>query len=84
MGLKLHTLWFSKINEEIKGEAYSADLGDDDSIIETLDLPLDDTINAGFYDVTEKWVPYLQTFFQEDIRLSEYDYFISFDYRDEW
>lgn len=47
MGLKLRLTWFDKNNDDFKGEEYSKDFGDDDSLIDALGLPLDDTMNNG-------------------------------------
>ncbi|EKN3948187.1 cloacin immunity family protein [Yersinia enterocolitica] len=84
MGLKLHLDWFDKKTELCKGEEYSADLQSDGSVIEQLGLQIENNINNGGFDIEEYWIPILQKYFFHQINTSEYDYQISFDYRDEW
>lgn len=84
MGLKLTLDWYDKQTEAFQGEEYSLDLGDDASILETLGIPVDNTINNGGFNVIEDWVPAIQPYFQHSIALTSYDYQISFDYRDVW
>lgn len=63
---------------------YSKDFGGDDTIIELLELPLDDTMNSGEFEVAQSWVILIQPHFKKIIVIDNYDYFIEFDYRDEW
>ncbi|EPJ8562272.1 cloacin immunity family protein [Klebsiella pneumoniae] len=82
MGLKLNLTWFDKKTEEFIGEEYSKDFGDDGSVIESLGMPLKDNINNGGFDVEKSWVPLLQPYFKNKIKVDTYWYQISFDYRD--
>lgn len=84
MGLKLRLEWFDKKTEDFIGEEYSADLGDDDTVIEQTVKPTENIINNGGFDVISAWVPYLQKHLTHKIELDKYTYFISFDYRDKW
>ncbi|AUU11503.1 cloacin [Serratia marcescens] len=84
MGLKLRLTWFDKNNDDFKGEEYSKDFGDDDSLIDALGLPLDDTMNNGEFDVKESWVALIQPYFTSKISTEKFDYFLSFNYRDKW
>ena len=82
MGLKLHIHCFDKKTEEFKGGEYSKDFGDDGSIIESLGMTLKDNINNGWFDVEKTWAPILQPHFKNVIDINNFDYFVSFDYRD--
>ncbi|MEI7143536.1 colicin E3-like toxin immunity protein [Pectobacterium brasiliense] len=84
MGLKLRVNWFDKTTDDFIGKEYSNDFGDDDKIIEALGLPLDDTMNNGFFDVIPDWVPVLQSHIEHKFDLKKFDYQVAFDYRDEW
>ncbi|WEF10307.1 cloacin immunity family protein [Pectobacterium actinidiae] len=84
MGLKLRVNWFNKTTDDFIGKEYSNDFGDDDKIIEALGLPLDDTMNNGFFDVTPDWLPILQPHIAHKIDLKKFDYQVAFDYRDAW
>ncbi|UBX30707.1 colicin E3-like toxin immunity protein [Arsenophonus apicola] len=84
MGLKLNLSWFDKSTKEFVGEKYSEDLGENGSIIELLGLTIKDNINNGVFDVQNQWVRFLQPYFTELIEIKKYNYFISFDYADEW
>ncbi|EOF8198221.1 colicin E3-like toxin immunity protein [Yersinia enterocolitica] len=84
MGLKLRLTWFDKTTNVFVGTEYSKDFGDDDTIIERLELPLDDTMNNGEFDVAPSWITSIQPYFKNIIAIDNYDYFIAFDYRDEW
>jgi len=84
MGLKLHLTWFEQKNDKFVGEEYSKDFGDDDSLIDVLGLPLDDTMNNGEFNVKDEWVTFLQPSFTHKISTQQFDYFISFNYRDKW
>ncbi|MEE3649462.1 MULTISPECIES: colicin E3-like toxin immunity protein [unclassified Brenneria] len=84
MGLKLQLNWFDKVTEDFVGDEYSQDFGDDDAIIEQCGLPLDDTMNNGFFNVTEDWVPILQPYITHKIDLKNHIYQVAFDYRDKW
>ncbi|MDS0788903.1 colicin E3-like toxin immunity protein [Proteus vulgaris] len=85
MGLKLHTQWFDKKTEEMIGEEYSKDFGDDDFLIdETIDPKDENIINNGVFDLHEGWVKAIQKHVTHKIELNKYLYQISFDYRDKW
>lgn len=51
MGLKLRLEWYSKQTESYEGEEYSEDLGDDDSVIEALGIPVENNINNGGFNI---------------------------------
>ncbi|MBS0847274.1 colicin E3-like toxin immunity protein [Citrobacter sp. JGM124] len=82
MGLKFNLTWFDKKTNEFKGEEYSKDFGDDGSVIESLGIPLDGSINNGDFKVSKEWIPLLQPLFKDEIDLSKGSYYVSFDYRD--
>ncbi|MBI0552602.1 colicin E3-like toxin immunity protein [Pectobacterium parmentieri] len=84
MGLKLRVNWFDKTTDDFIGKEYSNDFGYDDKIIEAFGLPLDDTMNNGFFDVIPDWVPVLQLHLTHKIDLKKFNYQVAFDYRDEW
>ena len=84
MGLKINLTWFDKKTEEFIAEEYSQDLGDDDTVIEQTVNPKENIINNGGFDVIPDWVPHLQKHLNHQIVLDEYDYQVSFDYRDQW
>ncbi|WP_285417263.1 colicin E3-like toxin immunity protein [Pseudomonas sp. efr-133-TYG-5] len=84
MGLKLRLNWYEKISEQPVGKEYSADLGDDGSIIEALGLMAESEIYDGGFDVRTDWVSRLQPFFTHKFDESIYDYQIAFRYRKSW
>ncbi|HAS8353528.1 TPA: cloacin [Vibrio vulnificus] len=85
MGLKLHTQWFDKKTEEIVGEEYSVDFGDDDFLIEETINPKDENIiNNGVFDLKKEWINAIQKNINHKIEPDKYDYQVSFDYRDKW
>lgn len=84
MGLKLRLTWFDKKTDEFVGAGYSEDLGDDDTIIELLGLSKDETMNNGEFEFIQNWIIFIQPYFKNIILMDKYDYFIAFDYRDQW
>lgn len=84
MGLKVRLNWYNKKTEVGEGREYSKDFGDDASIMDTLGIAPENTINNGGFDIGEDWVAVLQSQFLHTIDLSAYDYQVSFDYRDVW
>ena len=82
MGLILNLTWFDKKNDEFSGEEYSSDFGEDGAVIEKLGLPLKGTVNNGEFDVEEEFVAILQPYFKHKISTADFDYFLSFNYRD--
>lgn len=82
MGLKLRLTWFDKKNENFVDEEYSKDLGDDESVIDALGLPLEDSINNGEFEVSNNFARILKVYFKNSISLDDFHYFIAFDYRD--
>lgn len=85
MGLKLHTQWFDKVSEEIVGDEYSKDFGDNDSLInETIKPNNENIINNGVFDLKNEWIAAIQKHVSHKIDLNKYAYQISFDYRDKW
>ncbi|PAU99272.1 hypothetical protein CBG25_20185 [Arsenophonus sp. ENCA] len=84
MGLKLRLSWFEKTADDIAGEEYSRDLRDDGSVIEQLGLTIEDNVNNGEFNVKSHWVTVLNPYFNHKIQYDKYDYFVSFDYADEW
>jgi hypothetical protein len=84
MGLKLRLEWYDKQTDLCEGEEYSKDLGDDESVLNALGIPVENNINNGGFNVFEEWVPIIQPYFQHGIVFKTYDYQISFDYSDVW
>ncbi|WP_410003835.1 colicin E3-like toxin immunity protein [Pseudomonas lini] len=84
MGLKLRLEWYDKQTQLCQGEESSKDLGDDESVLNALGIPVENNINNGGFNVIEKWVATIQPFFQHDIALTTYDYQIAFDYSEAW
>ncbi|MBB6153916.1 MULTISPECIES: colicin E3-like toxin immunity protein [unclassified Pseudomonas] len=84
MGLKLRLEWYDKQTHLCEGEEYSEDLGDDETVLNALGIPVENNINNGGFNVLESWKPVLQPYFQNNISLTTYDYQISFDYSDVW
>ena len=84
MGLEIRLEWYDKETELGEGEELSQDFGDDGYVIEALDMPIDNNINNGGFDVGPQWVNTLQPHFLHVIRLSDYDYQVAFIYRDKW
>lgn len=82
MGLKLNLSWFDKSTEVCVCEVYSVDLGNDCSVIEHLGLPIE--VNNGEFRIKPEWVDILQPYFKHKIKYDYYDYFVSFDYADDW
>ena len=81
MGLKVILDWYDKKTEAAEGKEYSADLGDDPSIIEVLGLMDEGEIYDGGFDLKAAWVQQLQPLFNHKIEAAIYDYQISFRYR---
>jgi hypothetical protein len=82
MGLELRLEWYDKTTHECEGEESSKDLGDDESVLNALGIPVEGNINNGSFNVVEKWIATIQPYFQHEIALSTYDYQVSFDYAD--
>lgn len=81
MGLKVRLRWFDKVSELIVEKEYSEDFGDDSSVLDKLNIPLEKSINNGNFDVSTEWVVILQPYFRHALDLSTYDYQVSFDYQ---
>lgn len=84
MGLKVRLRWFDKKTEALVGKEYSKDFEDDSTVLDDLNLPLENNINNGNFDVSTEWAEILQPYFEHVLKLSTYDYQVSFDYRDVW
>jgi membrane carboxypeptidase/penicillin-binding protein len=84
MGLKVSLDWYDKETEIAVGKEYSADLGEDGSIIEALGLMDASNIYDGGFDVKTAWIQKLQPLFSHEIEAAVYDYQISFRYRKSW
>ncbi|WP_367374420.1 colicin E3-like toxin immunity protein [Pseudomonas lini] len=84
MGLKVRLDWYDKETEIAEGKEYSADLGDDGSIIEALGLMGESEIYDGGFDVLASWVPELQSLFNHQIDITAFDYQVAFRYRQVW
>jgi hypothetical protein len=84
MGLKIRLRWFDKVSELLVEKEYSQDFGNDSKILDELNIPLENNINNGNFDVDAEGVEILQPHFTHPLDLSKYDYQISFDYRDIW
>ncbi|MGY2136786.1 colicin E3-like toxin immunity protein [Pseudomonas reactans] len=82
MGLKVRLEWFDRTTECLSGMEESANLGDDYSVISKLGLSVDEDVNNGMFELRREWLPQIQTHFSHEIKLSESDYFIAFDYED--
>jgi len=82
MGLKLRLEWYDKHTQLCEGEEYSKDLGDDETVLNALGIPVENNINNGGFNVVENWTPIIQPYFQHNIFLTAYNYQISFDYSD--
>lgn len=84
MGLKVRLRWFDKKTEVLVEKEYSKDFGHDSTVLDDLDLPWENNINNGNFDVNTEWAEILQPHFEHALDLSMYDYQVSFDYRDVW
>ena len=84
MGLKVRLDWYNRDTEIAEGQEYSADLGDDFSIIQTLGLLDEKEIYDGGFDVSAGWVVALQYLFKHRIDISTHDYQVAFRYRKPW
>jgi hypothetical protein len=84
MGLKLRLEWFDKPTENFQGEEFSDDLGDDESVLNALGIPVENNINNGGFNVGSQWVAIIQPYFRHTIEITDSDYQISFDYRENW
>jgi hypothetical protein len=84
MGLKVRLRWFDKKTEVLVEKEYSKDFGGDSTVLDDLDLPMENNINNGNFDVNTEWAEILQPHFEHALDLSMYDYQVSFDYRDVW
>ncbi|MGY2366859.1 colicin E3-like toxin immunity protein [Pseudomonas azotoformans] len=82
MGLKVRLEWFDRTTECLSGTEKSVNLGDDYSVISQLGLSVDEDVNNGMFELRREWLPQIQTHFSHEIKLSESDYFIAFDYED--
>lgn len=80
MGLELRLEWYDTATLEFQGEETSKDLGDDESVLNALGIPVEGNINNGGFNVVEQWVATIQPYFQHQIALSTNDYQVSFDY----
>ncbi|MBN6775450.1 cloacin [Pseudomonas granadensis] len=80
MGLQLRLEWYDTKTLEFQGEESSKDLGDDESVLNALSIPVEGTINNGSFNVVEQWLDVIQPYFQHQIALPKNDYQISFDY----
>lgn len=56
MGLKLRLGWYDKKTELGEGEEYSKDLGNDISVITSMDLESEPEIYDGGFDVPAGWI----------------------------
>lgn len=54
MGLVLRLEWYDTATLEIQGEESSKDLGDDESVLNALSIPVEGNINNGGFNVIEK------------------------------
>jgi hypothetical protein len=84
MGLKIVLEWYDKRTAIGQGEEFSNDLGDDESVLNALGIPVENNINNGGFDVLGNWVDIIQPFFQHPIAIDIYDYQIAFEYSDNW
>jgi hypothetical protein len=84
MGLKIRIEWYDKESEIGIGEEFSKDMGDDESILNTLGIPVENNINNGGFDVGSHWIDMIQPHFSHCIDLTTHDYQLSFDYRESW
>ncbi|EMH0087420.1 colicin E3-like toxin immunity protein [Proteus mirabilis] len=85
MGLKLRIYWFDKKTKDFIGEEYSKDFGDNDFLIEeTVNPKNENIINNGEFDLKKEWINAIQKYVTHKIDPDKYNYFIAFDYRDNW
>lgn len=84
MGLKIRLEWYDKATEIAAEKEYSADLGDDGSIIDALGLMAESEIYDGGFDVLSAWIPELQLLFEHKIDTAAFDYQVAFRYRQVW
>jgi hypothetical protein len=63
MGLELRLEWYDTATLQLQGEESSKDLGDDESVLNALGIPVESNINNGSFNVIEKWLrPFSRTF----------------------
>jgi hypothetical protein len=84
MVMKIRLEWFNKQTENLEADEYSANLEEDDSVLEALDLHDEPQIYAGGFDVLPAWIAILQPHFQHAIEPGLFDYQISFRYQGAW
>ncbi|MGE8344672.1 colicin E3-like toxin immunity protein [Pseudomonas helleri] len=82
MGLKVRLAWYNKNTEYGEGKEDSKELGDDTSVMDQLNLSVDNDMNNGSFDVKIDWLNILQPLFVHRIDLNIYNYQVSFNYRD--
>lgn len=63
MGLKIVLEWYDKRTAIGQGEELSKDLGDDESVLNALGIPVENNINNGGFNVLGHWVDIIQPFF---------------------
>ncbi|WP_328286354.1 pyocin S6 family toxin immunity protein [Pseudomonas sp. Ant30-3] len=84
MGLKVRLNWYDKKTEIGVGKEYSADLGEDGSVIDALGLMAEPEIYDGGFDALPAWIPDLQPLFNHQIEPAAFDYQVAFRYRQVW
>ena len=82
MGLTVELSWYDKKTEFIVEDETSEDFGKDCTIVETLGLSIKKNVNNGCFDVGREWLTTLQPLFVHRIDLNEFDYQVSFRYKD--
>lgn len=84
MAMKIRLEWFNKQTESLEADEYSANLDQNDRILNTLGLHEEPQIYAGGFDVLPAWITVLQPHFQHVIEPLLFDYQISFHYQGAW
>ena len=81
MGLTVKLSWYDKQTEFIVEDETSEDFGNDCTIVEALNLSIKNNVNNGCFDVVHEWLTTLQPLFEHRIDLNEFNYQVSFNYK---
>ena len=81
MGLTVKLSWYDKKTECIVENERSEDFGGDVTIVQALSLSTKYDVNNGRFDVEREWLTTLQPLFEHRIDLNEFNYQVSFDYK---
>lgn len=78
MSYKMRLHWFNKENADGEGKEFSAVLDNSVYFLDKLGLSGESDIYDGGYDVKADWLQYIQSYFQHQINLQQYDYQLAF------